>query len=588
MKKKNLFRCIALLFTVVMLVAACAPADTPAEADPADPGATATPAPGTGTEPGQDPPAAATQGTREFVEPPPGHWDQPFSETVRITAVAPHGTNWHFRDGDDVNNNPWTRLYLDRLNVEVVFDWTVVDGYAERLNMAILARDLPDVWNIGADSDSRLFNQLQADGMLLDLTDAYRTYASQRIQDFEITDPLTIQNFMVDGRVYGLPRLYYGQIDQPWHMWVRKDWYEAAGSPEIRTVADLENLMRTFMTDQGAAYGIGVNDNMQWLLRTAPMWGAYIGNIHNNEYFWMPDATGRLRPGISFPEFEVALENWARWFSEGFISPEFMMMGEWGGRAQEDIVNGVVGMHAWWQWWGWYSGPAIVDNLRNNDAYFIPFNMPTVDGAQPARGQIFYPNFDVLVANADFQNPAAWMRVLSLVDHMIFSPDANLSPDELEYYMLHGMEHAMAFPFKIIDPQTDMLQYIHVLHALETGDTSELFTTGMQFKHRDSLAWLNDQESTGLGAYLQMGFDGSAYARSQHLFDIGRVVTTAMWGVAPPEFADAGTTGDILMEEIMAIIMGIRPASDWPQILEQWYAQGGQIKEDAVNLHFGR
>ena len=586
---------LALTIAIIMLVAflaACAgddPApptnDTPGTDAPAtdDPPATEDDPPATT----DDPPAVTGGGTREFVEPPPGHWDQPFPETVTITAAAPHGANWHFRGNDDVNNNPWTRLYLERLNVEVVFDWTIVDGYAERLNMQIAANDLPDVWSIGLDSDSRLFNQLQAAGTILDLTDAYRTYASQRIQDFELTDPYTIQNFMVDGRIYGLPRYYYGQIDQPWHMWVRKDWYEAEGSPEIRTVEDLENLMRAFMDNHDAQYGIGVNDNMQWLMRTAPMFGAYIGDIHENSYFWRPDDTGRLRPGISFPEFEVALENWARWFSEGFISPEFMMMLEHGGRAQEDIVNGVVGMHAWWQWWGWYSGPAIVDNLNNVDAYFIPLNLPTVDGAQPARGQIFFPNRDILVANANFQNPAAWMRVLSLVDHMIFSPDANLSQDELEYLMLEGMEHAMAFPFKMIDPQTDMLQYQHVLHALETGDTSELFTTGMQFKHRDSLAWINNHESHGLGAYLQMGFDGSAYARSQHLFDIGRVVTTGMWGVAPPEFADAGATGDILMEEIMSIIMGNRPASDWPDILEQWYARGGQIKEDAVNLHFG-
>jgi len=341
------------------------------------------------------------------------------------------------------------------------------------------------------------------------------------------------------------------------------------------------------MNDFGAAYGIGVDQNLQWLFRTAPMFGAYVGNIHEHEYFWMPDATGRLRPGISFPEFEVALENWARWFQEGFISPEFMMMEEWG-RGQEDIVNGRVGMHAWWQWWGWYSGPTIVQNLNNNDAYFVPFNLPTVDGAQPARGQIFFPNFHVNVANANFQNPAAYMRVLSLVDHMVFSPDAGLSPDELAYFMEEGREHAMSPVFKLIDPQTDMLQYLHVLHALETGDTSELFTTGMQFKFNDSMNWLNNQDPHGLGAFLQMGFAGSAYARSQHLFDIGRTVTTAMWGVAPAEFADAGTTGDLILEEVMQIIMGNRPASDWPQILEQWYAQGGQIKEDAVNLHFGR
>jgi len=583
-------RILALILALVMafsILAACADPDTP-DADPPATNGDDTPAPPAGND-NDTPPPAATEATREFVQPPPGDWDQPFPETVLISAAAPHGTNWHFRGDDDVNDNPWTRLYMDRLNVQVEFEWTAIDDYPMLMNLAIAAGDLPDVFNIGPGFDPLLFNQLVDQGMLLDLTDAYRTYASQRIQDFELTDPDTIQNFMVDGRIFGLPRYYYGQIDQPWHMWVRKDWFEAEGSPEIRTVQDLEDLMRAFMDNHGAAYGIGVNDNLQWLLRTAPMWGAYVGNIHDHQYFWMPDQTGRLRPGISFPEFEVALENWARWFDEGLISADFTAAGsEWGGRVQEDLINGVFGVHAWWQWWGWYSARPIVELTGDPDTYFIPFNLPTVDGAQPARGQIFFPNNDVIVASADFQNPAAWMRVLSLVDHMIFSPDAGLNEDELEYYMLDGMEHAMAFPFKIIDPQADMLQYIHVLHALETGDTSELFTAGMQSKYSHSRQWIDTQaDPEWLGAFLQMGFDGSAYARSQHLFDTNRIVRTALWGVQPPEFGEAGATGDMLIEEIMLIIMGVRPASDWPDILEQWYAQGGQIKEDAVNARFG-
>jgi len=109
----------------------------------------------------------------------------------------------------------------------------------------------------------------------------------------------------------------------------------------------------------------------------------------------------------------------------------------------------------------------------------------------------------------------------------------------------------------------------------------------MKFKYSDSLAWRDNQEPHGLGAYLQMGFEGSAYARSQHLFDNGWTVNTALWGQPPSEFAEAGSTGDIVMEEVMQIIIGNRPASDWPSILEQWYAQGGNILEDAVNKYYG-
>ena len=521
---------------------------------------------------------------RAFQEVPAGDWRTPFEYPVVITAVGDHGVNWVFEGGDNVGNNPWTRLFYEELNVQVEFNWTSIDDYGTRLNMDIAAGNLPDVFHIPT-ANILLFNQLLDAGMLLDLTDAYHNYASQRIRDFERMDPYTIQGFMRDGRIYGIPRYYWGQIDQPWHMWIRNDWYQAAGSPEIRTVQQLEDLARYFMDNHGAAYGIAVANNLEWLFRTAPMFGAYIGNVHDHQYFWRPDETGRLRPGIAFPEFMVALENWARWFEEGLISPDFATMTN--ARVEEDIVNGVVGIQPWWQWWGWMNGPSITV-LQGDDALFYPHNLPTLDGAAPARGQIFFPNTGVIVASANFENPAALMKVLSMVDHMRHSPDANLTPEQLSYFMDGDREHSMTATFSIIDPATDMDQFIYVSEALRTGDSSNLFTTGMQQKYAQSMAWINNREPHGIGAYLQMGAQQySSYARSQHLFDTGRIVQTALWGPIPPEFAAAGTTGDLILEEVTQIIMGNRPVSHFETVLEQWYAQGGQLKEDIVNDLFG-
>ena len=574
MNKRRLLALLLAVLMIVPLVAACGNNDAPTPAATPAPGAAATPA-----APG------AAEPTRNFVE-PPSYWMEPFAEPVRIVIASEQALNWYFEDGDDINNSPWTRLLAEELNIHVEWEWTsTMDEFETRLNLAIAAGNLPDVFHIPFTADPTLFQTLQEAGMLLDLTDAYRNHASARIQNHELVDPYTIQGFTVDGRIYGIPRYYYGQIDQPWHMWVRKDWYEAAGSPEIRTVADLEDLARTFMRDFGAAYGIGVNDNMQWLFRTAPMWGAYLGNINNNEYFWRADETGRLRPGIAFPEFLDALEAWQGWYAEGLISPEFMVLEEWG-RAQEDIVNGRVGIHPWWQWWGWYCGPSIVA-LQNEDAYFVPLNLPTVEGDRPARGQIFYPNTGVIVASADFQNPAALMAAISLIDHMVFSPDTPMTRDQIPYYMLQGREHAMSQALQVIDPQADMIQFQYVLRALETGDDSELFTGGMMSKFRESMDWINDRDPQGLGAFLQMGFPGASYARSQYLFDNGHIVQTAMWARSLPEFTQAGNPSDVLIEGIMQIIIGAFPVSHFETILEQWYAQGGQIMEDAVNAHFG-
>jgi putative aldouronate transport system substrate-binding protein len=549
-------------------------ADTGEAAAPAD---TETPADTTPAPDGHDPSA--------FQQPPAGGWDVPFEYPVLITTVANSGTNWNFLEGDDVNNNPWTRLYKERLNIEVYFEWTTPDEYVQRLNLAIAAGQLPDVFHIPPAADPRLFYELVDEGLLLDLTDAFNNYASADVQRSAEMDPGTKAAFTVNGRIYGIPRYYYGPIDQPWHIWIRQDWYQAEGSPEIRTVDDLENLARAFMQNHGAKAGIAAASNLQWLLRMAPMWGAYIGDLHDNQYFWVRNSAGRIIPGIAMPEFKDALAAYNRWYEEGLIDPDFMSLQVWG-NADEEIRAGLVGIMCFWQWWGWHAWQ-VIDAVGSDEAVYYPYNLPTVSGATPARGQLFWGNQGVVVASADFQNPAALMKLLSLTDHMMFTAEANLSEEDIYYFMDDGREHTISSSFIVLRPGLDLQQYEYVLHALETGDSSNLFTTGMKSKYFNSLRWINDRHPPALGEYLQMGFAGSAYARAQYLFDNNFIIQSELWGPAPAEFALVANSADILMENIPLIIMGIEPLSHWDWVLEQWYAQGGQILEDAMNAMYG-
>lgn len=575
--KKFLATILALLM-MLSIVAACN-GDTPDTPD--------APPPVTGDDGGAPVEVPAPEGhdPRAFQPVPEGPWYTPFPYPVHFTVATHANLAWNFLPGDDISNNPWTRLYQEKLNIYVEFEWAVIDDYETRLNLAIAAGQLPDVFHIPRAIDPRLFHQLVEEGMLLDLTDAYRNYTSDRVRNFENLSPGTIDAFTVDGRIFGIPRYYYGEIDKPWHLWIRQDWYRAEGSPEIRTVEDLENLARAFMQNHGAAYGIAVEDNMSWLLRSSPMFGAHVGPIWDNQYHWVRDETGRIRPGIAMPEFRDALERWIYWAEEGIISRDFPTMGTWGGPADEDLHNGLVGIQFYWQWWGYYYNTIIP--VQGPEAVFYPFHMPTVDAADfPAKGESWWGNEGAIVASADFQNPAALMKVISLLDHMIFSPDAGLTEEDLWYFMEEGREHTPSPSLKIFDPNADFLQLEHVLYAFETGDTSQLFTTGMLFKYNESLSWINDQVHTAFGPYSQLGFEGSAYARAAYLLDNDLIVRDILWGPPPPEFMDAGTPHDILMENLPLIILGIEPLEHWDWVLEQWYAHGGQIKEDAMNLHW--
>ena len=520
--------------------------------------------------------------TREYVEPPEGDWKTPYDPVVNIRTVKGQGSDVVFEPGEDQTNNYWVRGWYNDLGIQVSYDW-IDEGntqYTQKLNMTIASGDLPDAFRVNYVQ----FRQLVKAGMIQDITDVYAKYTSQRVRDYEKTDPDTIKTCMVDGKLYGVPIYYYGIIDNPRYMWVRKDWYEEEGSPEIKTVEDFEKVFHSMM-EKHNAYGISIDNTFEQLFMTGPMFNVYLGNPGQGSYFWYedPDDGNRIKAGIAHKEFKTALEYWAKWYQDGIINPDFVNKTQ--DDMVEDLITGKACGNPWYQWAGWHVGPNMVAATGSNDAYTIPLQFPTLDGSQ-VLGQIGFPNSDIVVISNTRKNPAAVMKLISYTDYIMFDGNTKLTEDEFKGFTDGQREHVPG-AFEVIDPQADMLQFEHVLKAIETGDTSELFTAGMQKKYGDSMMWINDKNTGGLGAFCQQGFEGCSYDLAKYLIDNNFLKRTAMWGPPPEEFDQTVNTIDIITTGVSEIIMGIRPIDDYDQILADWYAAGGQIMEDAVNKYYG-
>lgn len=572
---------VALVLIMLITSAACGGTVTP----PPAPGtsATATPA---AEKVEESTPATMPSGgtpTKDFVEVPEGDWKAPYKTPVIVTGAMTMGSDWVFENGDDVHNNPWIRAYKDEMNIQVEWDWVETGGaqYETKLNLSIAANQIPDTFK----ASYVQYRQLRQADLLLDLGDAYRNNASQRIRDYEKEDPDTIKLTSEGDSIYAVPNYYYGQIDAPKWLWVRKDWYEAAGSPELKTVAQFETLAKQFVSEHGG-YGMGIDNSLNYLYMTGPMFNVYLGDYSNasNPYFWYKDSSGKIKIGETHPEMKEALATWNSWFKQGILSPDFANMDS--NRMNEEIVNGKTGFQPFWQWQGWMNGPNLVAAQASNDAYMIPLPFPTMNGDQ-VLGQIGFPNGNNIVVSKNCQNPAAVMKLLSFYDYVMFDPNTVLTEEQFKGFTDGQREHVPG-AFQIIDPKADMLQYENVSEAMKTGDTSNLFTAGMKKKYGDSISWRDEQNPGGLGAYLQQGrVNGCSYYLSKILLDAGNVVRTNMWG-PPPEAADqTANTSDVLSIGFTQIIMGARPLDDYDAIIADWYAGGGQILEDAVNNEYG-
>ena len=519
-------------------------------------------------------------GTREYVEPPEGAWDEPYSEIVNIRTVKGQGSDLVFEPGEDQSNNEWVRSWYNDLGIEVTYDW-IDEGntqYPQKLNMTIATGDLPDVFRCNYIQ----FRQLMKAGLIQDLTEVYNKYTSDRIRGYEETDPDTIKLTTVDGKIYGIPIYYYGIIDNPRYMWVRKDWYEEEGSPEIKTVEEFEALAKT-MIEKHCNYAVAVDNTLDYLFMTGPMFDVYLGQPSQGSYYWYKDADGRIKAGIAHPEFKTALEYWVKWYQEGILSPDFMNY-DFNG-MNEELVTGRAAFQPYYQWQGWLNGPNLVAAQQSDDAYMIPLQFPTVDGSQ-VLGQVGFPNADVVVVANTCKNPAAVMKLLSYTDKIMFDPNTVLTDEQFKAFTDGQREHIPG-AFEILDPQADMIQFEHVLHAIETGDTSELFTSGMKKKYSDSISWIEEKNTGGLGAFCQQGFKGCSYDLAKYLIDNDYLKRTDMWGPAPEAFDETVNTMDIITIGVSEIIMGIRPIEDYDSILAEWYANGGQLMEDAVNAEYG-
>jgi putative aldouronate transport system substrate-binding protein len=269
---------------------------------------------------------------------------------------------------------------------------------------------------------------------------------------------------------------------------------------------------------------------------------------------------------------------------EGIINPDFANTDA--AKMNEDIVNGKTGMQPYYQWQGWLNGPNLVAAQGSENAYMIPFPFPTVDGSQ-VMGQVGFPNGSIIVISKDCPNPAAVMKLLSHVDRIMFDPTTVLTDEEFRGFTDGQREHTPG-SLEIIDPLADMIQFEHVLHALKTGDTTQLFTSGMKKKYGDSINWIKNRDSGGLGAYLQQGFDGCAYYNSKYLLDNNFIVRTDMWGPPPEDFDKTVNAFDVVIQGITKIIMGTEPVSSYDKVIADWYANGGKIMEDSVNRDYNK
>ncbi len=514
-------------------------------------------------------------GSDDSKEAPDDIW-APFDETVVITTIGSENSGIQFEEGDDYGNNPWYRAFKDRFNVDLQNKW-ISNEYSTKLNLSIADRDLPDVFHVDAE---RLATLQKAD-MIMELDDVIEQYGSDTIKGYWKDYKDIWDTAVFDGKLYGIPQMSYGIIDQFPTIWIRQDWMEEGGFDEPKTMDDVLEIATSFAEKHGG-YALAEDRSLQNFYRLCLSWGAHPG-------IWVEQEDGSIGYGSVQPEMKEALKAYSEWYEKGILKEDFTTMSS--EQMFQDLIEGNCGVTPMEQWFGYNPMPDVIAN-QGPEAIFLPYEIPMQDGSE-FKGSVYFTNYGYNVINKDCENPEAVMKLVNFFAYMM---DDAIEGGESEEFI--NSLYANAYPnlvesIRVINPMTDYNQYVQVKDAVdryiagEEVDTSQLGKNVT--KYLNCVKWIDSKDKAGIGDWLQQGNDRSAYGLAKGYVDNKQYVEDAMWGAPTETLRSAGSTlDDILKEGFTKIIIGDEPLDYFDTLVEQWNKAGGETATQEINETYGK
>jgi putative aldouronate transport system substrate-binding protein len=285
--------------------------------------------------------------TTELPDLPMGY---PKAETMVITTSRRVDTGTKFEQGDDLENNPWSRMIKELFNIEfkVLWTWTSGDEANQKYNLAMAGGDMPDIMET---VPAAIFVKMVEANLLQDLGSVWDAHASDRWKSaFSKWGDLPWVQTKIDDVRWGIPRVEIaGQNDTC--LWVRQDWLDKLGLQVPTTMDELYDVAKAFVDaqigagDANTTVGLLANRDFAstWYGSLDPFWGNYGLTTQGNNFGWSEDGAGGLRYDGIRPEAKEVLAILRKWYADGLLRSDFYTLGT--SDCIVDLAAGNCGMH---------------------------------------------------------------------------------------------------------------------------------------------------------------------------------------------------------------------------------------------------
>jgi putative aldouronate transport system substrate-binding protein len=417
---------------------------------------------------------------REPLRDPYERYDPPIQ--VELVHTSTDAGFW-FDGDDDIENNIYTRTWLERLGIEMTFKWTTTSAQgSEKMNIMMSSGDLPDMVGV----NEAQFQRLHQAGRLNTVTDGIVEYATPFTKSYLTGDyQLLLDKATRDDQVYGIGSGSSFK-DQGHMLWIRADWLEAVGLSEPTTVAELEAIMHAFVHDDPD--GNGVDDTYAIALGSAGM-TSNAGNFGVDKSFftmfgsypgaWIEQPDGTLQDGMFGQAYRdqttLAMGKLHEYYEAGYLHPDFATFDD--AKVNEEVANGHAGIYFSYLWAAWWPLNLTLENNPNAD--WVPVPVPSYQGQG---GRMSY---DVLqlgqmhVATTETDHPEALVKMTNLY-HRLNNDPVNM--EFSRYNVGPGYNQIfLAYPLAVGNPAWNYEGYEVISEALRTDDPGGLSEAYREF-----------------------------------------------------------------------------------------------------------
>lgn len=495
-----------------------------------------------------------------------------YDPPVEVTAWRYTESTYKYENGDTIDSNIYTKAYLDDLGINLKYTWTVpIEQFEQKMNVSIASGDLPDVMWL----TNKQLTDLADNDMLYDLTDIYEQYASPLAKEILQQDQKAFDTAKIDGRLMAIPKTA-SAVDGLQILHIRTDWLEKLSLPEPKTMEDVVNIARAFVTQDpdgnNKADTIGIGFTKSFLKDNHFGAAGFFAGFHAYTQKWVKDDSGSMVYGSVQPQVKEGLQLLQDMYKEGLLDKEFGVKDR--AKVTESVVSGKLGM-----FYGGMSSPGAViqDNVTNDpNAEWKAFELVSVDEVKAAPMskvpvQLYY------AVSKKSKNPEAIIKLLNFSMEG-FAPDA---PADTGFGFSETGIPVYLYNFIGPEPAMKNLNAHHnVVKALESNDPSGLTTEEKSYYDR-----IVDHRSGNRAEWGQdriFGTPSSFDVIDQYVKD-DNYLLDGFYGGSTPTMVEKMATLQQMEEEVFTkIIMG-QSIDTFDKFVDDWKKLGGDQITKEVN-----